>query len=616
MVHNGNPDTNLDSERSEDFSTSFKLTRSKSSRWASDQKEDDALSTILNSTKSELRSAERLEWLRGQLIGDKLEFVTPFGKLQLLYVDHTASGRSLVFIENFIMQYVLPFYGNTHTDDSFVGRRTSDMVSMSAKYIKKQLGGTSNDALLFCGSGCTGALKRLQEVMGITVPSTLRSRVLETLREEDRWVVFTGPYEHHSNLLSWRQSLAEVVEIPVDDEGFIDLVALEAALESPLYQRRFKLGSFSACSNVTGLITDTRAIARLLHKHGAFACFDFAASAPHVQIDMRSSEKDGFDAVVLSPHKFMGGPSTPGVLLMRKSLYMLGKNPPSMCGGGTVSYVNGFSEEDTLYHKNIEEREDGGTPPIVQRIRCALAFWVKEFIGTALIEHRESFFIKKAIKRLSTNPNIKILGNTTAKRAPVLSFLVFTTEKELSVFKPSGGIARGKPLHGRFVVKLLNDLFGIQARGGCACAGPYGHMLLGVGQKQSLAIRSAIKKGYEGLKPGWARLSFSYDMTDEEVEYVLAAIEMVAKYGQRFLPMYNFDWKTGDWTFKHSEQQLTLEEDDIQPNARHSDMEAQHRRFRHCMKLAKAVAHLLPKFPASREVPANISDSGILLFRI
>ncbi|KAI5062082.1 hypothetical protein GOP47_0022621 [Adiantum capillus-veneris] len=621
LTHKEEPNCGLESMEDsiavkEEMSASLKLTKSKSSRRVGDFMEEDALSTILDSPKADLSSAEKLEWLRGQLIGDKLEFVTPFGKRQLLYVDHTASGRSLVFIEKFIVQYVLPFYGNTHTEDSFVGRRTTSMVRKSAKYIKRCLGGTSNDALLFCGSGCTGALKRLQEVMGIAVPSTLRSQVLDNMMEEERWVVFTGPYEHHSNLLSWRQSLAEVVEIPADEEGFIDLVALETALESPLYQRRRKLGSFSACSNVTGLITDTRAIARLLHRHGAFACFDFAASAPHVQIDMRSSDKDGYDAVVLSPHKFMGGPNTPGVLLMRKSLYMLGKCPPSTCGGGTVSYVNGFNEEDTLYVKHIEEREDGGTPQIVQKIRCALVFWVKDFIGTSVVEQRESFFIKKAITRLSDNPKIKLLGNIAAKRAPVLSFLVFSTSKESSAFHLSACVTQGKPLHGRFVVKLLNDLFGIQARGGCACAGPYGHLLLGVGRNQSLKLRSAIKRGYEGLKPGWARLSFSYDMTDEEVEYVLAAIEMIAKYGQRFLPLYDFDWKTGDWTFKDLKG-LTYEEEQVSSlNLRYGDIEVQHKKFAHCLREAKTVAHMLPKSPAPRVLPGDIMDADMLLFRV
>lgn len=596
--------------------------------------EADPLSALLSRKGFTLNcnwsQGERLAWLRSQLIGENQEFVTPFGRRQLVYVDHTATGKSLLFIEDFILRNVLTFYGNTHTDDSYVGKRTSRMVTQSEDYIRKQLGGTSNDALLFCGSGCTAAIKRLQEVMGIAIPSTLRSRVLESMRSrvEERWLVFTGPYEHHSNLLSWRQSLAEVIEIPANEQGLIDMTALEAALESPMHsRRRLKLGAFSACSNVTGLITDTRAIARLLHKHGAFACFDFAASAPHVQIDMRSSEEDGYDAVVLSPHKFLGGPGTPGLLLMRRSLYMLGDSPPSTCGGGTVAYVNGFNEQDTLYHRDIEEREDGGTPPIVGKVRCAMAFRVKDFMGNTMIEHREASYMDRALKRLSAHPKIQILGSARAKRAPILSFLVNTTDsKDAATCKfrtvRSNEDAAGKPLHGRFVVRLLNDLFGIQARGGCACAGPYGHTLLGVGKEQSLAIRSAIQKGYEGLKPGWTRVSLCYSMVEEEVDYVLSAIELVAKYGQRFLALYDLDWHTGNWTYVRANALLSLgSHQQAEPTGRGapldnvSDGASQRLRFRRSLRLAKALAHALPNSPPPKHVPDDI-DARILLFRV
>lgn len=217
-------------------------------------------------------------WLRSQLIGADTCFDTPFGKRRLTYADHTASGRALHHIESYIADHVLPFYGNTHTDDSYVGYMMSKMVHQAAKYVKKCMGGGPDDVILFCGSGSTAAIKRLQEVMGITITSTMRSRVVkEFLKPEERWVVFVGPYEHHSNLLSWRQSLAEVVEIGVDEDGLIDMDMLRRELKSPKYSNRPMLGSFSACSNVTGIHTDTRALARLLHQHGAFACFDFAA---------------------------------------------------------------------------------------------------------------------------------------------------------------------------------------------------------------------------------------------------------------------------------------------------------------------------------------------------
>ncbi|KAL9265398.1 putative cysteine desulfurase [Drosera capensis] len=480
---------------------------------------------------------KKLSWLRSNIIGGNAEFSSPFGQRRITYADTTASGRSLRYIEDYIVSHVLPFYGNTHTSDSYVGYRSTRMMNEASQYIKKCLGGTTNDALLFCGSGTTAAIKRLQEVMGIAIPSILRDRAVRLLREEERWVVFVGPYEHHSNLLSWRESLAEVVEIGVDEYGLVDMEALGGELERYKDTNRPMLGSFSACSNVTGICSDTRAIARLLHEYGAFACFDFASSGPYVEIDMRSGEAGGYDAIFLSPHKFIGGPGSPGVLLMNKQLYQLQFSSPSTCGGGTVSYVNGFNEEDTLYFEDIEERENAGTPPIIQTIRASLSFWVKEYIGYKTIEEQEEANIQKALKRFGRNKNIRILGNTSTKRHAILSFLVYPTE-------------RGKPLHGPFVAKLLNDLFGIQARGGCACAGPYGHILLGVDRDYSLAFRSSVQKGYVGVKPGWTRISFPYYMSNEEVEFILAAVEFIAKYGERFLVLYHYNWKTGIWSFK------------------------------------------------------------------
>ncbi|KAG0492342.1 hypothetical protein HPP92_005740 [Vanilla planifolia] len=327
---------------------------------------------------------KRLEWLRSQLIGRDLQFDTCFGKRLLTYADHTASGRCLRYIEEYITQQVLPFYGNSHTSDSSCGEKTTRMVHEAREYIRRCVGACPEDALIFCGSGATAAIKRLQEVMGIAVPANLRSQVIENLREEERWVVFVGPFEHHSNLLSWRQSIAEVVEIGIDADGLVDMEALELQLASMKYSNRPKLGSFSACSNVTGIIADTRALSRLLHKYGAYACFDFATSGPYVEIDMRSREEEGYDAIFLSPHKFPGGP---------------GPSLPSTCGGGVVAYVNGFNAKDTVYYNDIEEREDAGTPPIIQEIRAALAFWVKETVGYEPIDLHETIYMKMAMER-------------------------------------------------------------------------------------------------------------------------------------------------------------------------------------------------------------------------
>ncbi|KAK7247572.1 hypothetical protein RIF29_42457 [Crotalaria pallida] len=567
---------------------------------------------------------EKLCWLQSQIIGNDAEFDSPFGRRRLVYADHTASGRSLCYNENFIIKHLLPFYGNTHTCDSYVGSKTTKMLHEATEYIKKCLGGGEEDAIIFCGSGTTAAIKRLQEVMGIVVPSIMRERVLKILSKEERWVVFVGPHEHHSNLLSWRQSLAEVVEIGLNEKGLLDIDSLKQKLESYKYTNRPLLGSFSACSNVNGIYSDTRAIAQLLHQYKGFACFDFAASGPYVEIDMRSKESDGYDAIFLSPHKFLGGPDSPGVLLMNKVLYRLRSSPPSTCGGGTVTYVNAFNEKDTLYLESIEERENGGTPPIIQTIRAALAFWVKEYITSEEIEKREQLYINKALKRLISNPNIEVLGNLSAKRQAIISFLIYSAnssssewhdynhenEGKLNMWAHTGN-KRGKPLHGHFIATLLNDLFGIQARGGCVCAGPYGHTLLHINKSQSLAIRSAVQQGYVGVKSGWTRVSFPYYMSEEDFEYILTAIEFLATYGQRFLPLYSFNLRNGSWRLK---AEALIINQSICKKEVNKDLQ-EGRDYNIDVARCVAIASQLPKFPSKGILQGNV-DPDILCFRV
>ncbi|PUZ54937.1 hypothetical protein GQ55_5G172300 [Panicum hallii var. hallii] len=503
-------------------------------------------------------SAEKLEWLRSQIIGAEAEFASPFGNRRITYADHTASGRCLRFAEEFVLQSVLPYYGNTHTTDSYVGLHTSKLAGDAARYVKRSLGAGPRDMLLFCGTGCTAAIKRLQEVTGMAVPSTLRASALAALPPSDRWVVFLGPYEHHSNLLTWRESLAEVVEIGLrPDDGLLDLAALEAALAARAPSGRPMLGAFSACSNVNGLRTDTRAVARLLRRHGAYACFDFACSAPYVRVDMRSGDDDGYDAVFLSPHKFLGGPGSPGVLAMASRLYRLRRTAPSTSGGGTVLYVSAYG--DAVYSGDAEEREDAGTPAIIQKVRAALAFRVKEWVGEACIEAHEARMLALALRRVraAANPNLRLLlgaDPASAPRLPVLSFVVYSPYGEAEL---EGGGTEQTPatrlqLHCRFVTKLLNDLFGVQARAGCACAGPYGHRLLGISPARAKAIRSAVEQGYHGVRPGWTRVSLAYYTSTQEAEFVLDAVDFVASFGHRFLPLYSFDWKTGDWRYDPS----------------------------------------------------------------
>ncbi|MEJ2287973.1 MAG: aminotransferase class V-fold PLP-dependent enzyme [Deinococcales bacterium] len=471
--------------------------------------------------------------LRNDTLGEDACVRTPFGERRVTYADHIASGRPLRSVEERLQRSVLPLYANTHTEDSATGAHTTHLMHEATEYIKARLGADERYRLVFAGSGTTGAIKRMQEILGLAVPSSLRDRVLAVLAPDERPVVFVGPYEHHSNELSWRESLAEVVTIPLDGRGTIDLDALRRALEDARFEGRPKIGSFSAASNVTGIVTDVRAVARLLHEHGAAAFFDFAASAPYVAIDVRPGQPDGIDALFLSPHKFLGGPGSPGLLLFDQMLY--DQPAPTTAGGGTVSYV---SHGGHWFVEDIEAREDAGTPAILQKLRAAMAFEVKERIGVERIEERERAFITEAIARLRDHPNLQLLGNLEVPRLAVLSFEVRSGDRIL---------------HPRFVTRLLNDLFGIQGRAGCSCAGPYGHDLLGIDAERSRAYHEAIEAGFEGVRPGWSRISFHYGISEEAFRFLLEAVTFVAEYGDRFVPLYRFDWRTGAWTHEADE---------------------------------------------------------------
>lgn len=477
--------------------------------------------------------------LRADLIGADAVIRTPFGERRVTYADYVASGRALRSVEDTVQTLALPLYANTHTEDSATGAHSTHLTHQAQAYIKAQLGGDERCKLVFCGSGSTAAVRRLQDILGLSVPDVHRETVLASMSPQARPVVFVGPYEHHSNEVSWRETLAEVVEVPLCPRGGLNLDALKELLRDPRFAGRPKIGSFSAASNVTGLLTDTRTVARLLHAHGAQAFFDFAASGPYVKIDMKPGAPDGYDAVFLSPHKFVGGPGTPGLLCFQDHLYAL--KVPSTAGGGTVRYV---SRQRHAYIDDIEAREDAGTPAILGKLRTALAFRVKEALGVATLTAREHELLARALARLGPQKRIHVLGNPDSPRLAFLSFLVTTSQ--------------GTYLHPRLVVRLLNDLFGIQARGGCACAGPYGHALLGISDEHSERYFQCILGDLEGIKPGWTRLNLAPWATDEEVDFMLEAIEFIAEFGERFVPAYSFNWQTGAWTHPRDSAPLDL----------------------------------------------------------
>lgn len=513
---------------------------------------------------SESKTVE-LDQIRAQIIGVDEWLHTPYGRRRMVYADYTASGRGLYFIENYLIG-LQKRYANSHTEDDTTGRETTALLRQAETQIKLAVNAGENGRIILCGSGATAAIDRMQQVVGVKLPAASRATI-ETLLEgflgrkkplhklfgrkdahafsdycqQSQPVVFVGPYEHHSNEVSWREGLATVVEVNLTPDGQIDLAHLEALLQMPQYQHRIRIGSFSAASNVTGIKSPVHELAALLHRHDALAFIDYAASAPYVSIDMNPESTEGvdrsLDAIFVSPHKFVGGPGSCGLLVFNKRCYQSDLSP-SIAGGGTVDYVGPVDHD---FVEDIEVRESAGTPAILQAIKAALVFEVKKEIGEDVIEARERALIRRVMQRWQSHPNIEILGNPVPEnRVGICSFNIKAKN--------------GQYLHPRFVTTLLDDLFGIQSRAGCSCAGPYGHALLEIDQSLADEYRAVIAEGVCGIKPGWCRIGFHYLFDDSEANYIIDAVVFVAEFGHLFMPHYRFSPDTGVWDHKAFER--------------------------------------------------------------
>lgn len=459
--------------------------------------------------------------IRDGIIGKNTQIHTPFGARTLTYADYTASGRSLDFIEDAIRQHVLPLYANTHTEANATGQQTTAFREQARQHIQQAVNASAEDLVIFCGSGATSAINTLISQLG-----------LRQLNESDKSdvCVFIGPYEHHSNELPWRELGIDVIRIPESQDGGVCLISLEEQLLAN--QNRRLIGSFSAASNVTGILCDQDAITALLHRYNALAFWDFAAAAPYVALDMNPSADKilAKDAMFFSTHKFIGGPGTPGILVVKKTI--ITNQKPSLIGGGTVSFV---TPEDHTFLPVGVRREEGGTPGIVESIRAGLVFQLKQAVGENVIEAREHELVQQIDKHWHNHPNIERLGHADAARLSITAFRINT---------------KFGYLHHGFITAVLNDVFGIQVRGGCSCAGPYGHQLLGIDTRESERIQEALKKGEKLVKPGWVRFNLNYFLDDDEAMFILQAIDFVAKYGIKLLPYYAYDQTADLWRFQ------------------------------------------------------------------
>ncbi len=462
---------------------------------------------------------------RKHIVGIDKNIPIPFGEKKMIYADWTASGRLYRPIEEKILNEFGPFVANTHTETTFSGSVMTMAYHRARDIIKKHVHAQKDDILIIEGTGMTGVINKFQRILGLRVPDNLKEFI--SLPEENRPIIFITHMEHHSNQTSWLETIADVEVLPYDKTGMVDIDSLQNLIDK-YKDRKLKIASVTACSNVTGLQPDYFKIAKIIHQNNGVCFVDFACSAPYVDMNMHPEDKDAYlDAIFFSPHKFLGGPGSSGVLIFNKNLYH--NTVPDNPGGGTVNWTNPWGEHS--YLDDIELREDGGTPGFLQSIKIALAIQLKDEMGTKNIHDREEEINKEVFKRLKPIKNLRLLAQQHEDRLGVFSFYI-------------------NDLHFNLGVKLLNDRFGIQTRGGCSCAGTYGHFLLHVDQQKSSELIEQIADGCLLDKPGWIRMSIHPTTTDSEVDYICDSIQSMAENFKEWEKEYAYDRSTNEFNYK------------------------------------------------------------------
>ena len=467
-------------------------------------------SNLLDQFRVSLASADAFADICEGMIGQDLILDGPFGPRALLYADYVASGRPLRQVEDFVARQVLPCYANPHTEGSFCGSYSTRLRNSARAAIARLCGADNRHAVIFCGAGATAALNRLVALFGASERLPRPAGRFQSLRtffatdDTTRVRVIIGPYEHHSNILPWRESGAEVVEIGEAPSGGPDVAELSRVLKDNKENRRV-ICAFSAASNITGIMTDVIGITRMAKAAGALMVWDYAGGGPYLPISMTPAPGVEIDAIAISPHKFVGGPASSGVLIVRRDAVVT--SSPVISGGGTVKFVSSRVHD---YVDKLEEREEAGTPNYIGDVRAALAFLIKDAMGSEHMARKNAGLTRQAISSWQDVDGLEILGSLTAPRLPIFSFLVKDP--------------RGSYVHPQLVTRILSDRFGIQARGGCACAGPYAHRLLSISPARSERLRSEILAGNEVNKPGFTRLNFSVFMPENKVRFIIESI--------------------------------------------------------------------------------------------
>ncbi len=469
---------------------------------------------------------------RKKIVGIDATFPSPYGKKNILYADWTASGRLYAPIEETLSFQIGAFVGNTHTETSITGTAMTKAYHKAKEIIKAHVNANESDVLISSNSGMTGVINKFQRILGLKVHERFESMV--NIAEEDRPVIFVTHMEHHSNQTSWLETIAEVIVIEADEEGLVCLSNLQKLIDQ--YPNRKKIAAVTSCSNVTGIMTPYHQIAKMMHQHDGLCFVDFACSAPYIDIDMNPSDPlERLDAIYFSPHKFLGGPGSAGALLFKAELYK--NRVPDNPGGGTVNWTNPWGEHS--YIMEIEAREDGGTPSFLQTMRTALSIQLKDQMGTQQIMEREHELLAILWPRMKAIPSLHLLADNQPNRLGVISFYF-------------------EDIHYNLAVKILNDRFGIQTRGGCSCAGTYGHYLLEVSYQKSKSIVSNIGQGDLSMKPGWIRLSIHPTMTDTEMEFLAQALESLAKNHLEWAKDYVYDGQKNEF-YHRSKPQVEAE---------------------------------------------------------